>query len=402
MLKMRQAKGITLITVVVSIIVLLIISGISVNLVVGDNGLLERAKDAKLLTDLADDLFEMESDMVNIRVGQLGRKLKISEVVDGLIKYAPEKYNVSEMVGMHTSDILLSNTKTNPRISYSGNVFINDYIRGKIQLADIINTEELHSSEYGDFTMTVNDGSISYNEDEGECTIHSLEDHPVLWVNQDSQIMAFASHLSFNPYGLLENYEISSLDVFNIDSAYETVKSMCDNKYVFNMTFDYRKEVDEEKYIVEAFGFYFTENVEFSSGERTIRMGGMNVERGGIVFAKTKEELEDIIEELKSYNDTIPAAMINNPEYSMSFRQNGTFDSANKTGVFDCGDNAKIVSWLYEFSKDDFGIDSDTTRIYYTPFILYEKYVQEESGEWVYSPLLSVGIASYIGSIAFE
>ena len=52
-LKKNQMSGITLIALVVTIIVLLILAGISIQMLSGDNGILTRAGDAKTMTDEA-------------------------------------------------------------------------------------------------------------------------------------------------------------------------------------------------------------------------------------------------------------------------------------------------------------------------------------------------------------
>lgn len=44
---LKTKKGITLVALVVTIVVLLILAGISVNLVLGNDGLIERAKEAR-------------------------------------------------------------------------------------------------------------------------------------------------------------------------------------------------------------------------------------------------------------------------------------------------------------------------------------------------------------------
>lgn len=44
---MRQQKGITLVALVITIIILLILAGISIATLTGENGLFKRAKDAK-------------------------------------------------------------------------------------------------------------------------------------------------------------------------------------------------------------------------------------------------------------------------------------------------------------------------------------------------------------------
>ena len=50
---MRSNKGITLVALVITIIVLLILAGVSISLVVGDNGVLTQAQSASKKTDIA-------------------------------------------------------------------------------------------------------------------------------------------------------------------------------------------------------------------------------------------------------------------------------------------------------------------------------------------------------------
>ena len=52
-LKIKNSKGITLIALVVTIIVLIILAGVSINLVLGDNGIITKAKEAKTETEQA-------------------------------------------------------------------------------------------------------------------------------------------------------------------------------------------------------------------------------------------------------------------------------------------------------------------------------------------------------------
>ena len=46
-IKNKQERGITLVALVVTIVVLLILAGISLNLVLGQNGIISRAQDAR-------------------------------------------------------------------------------------------------------------------------------------------------------------------------------------------------------------------------------------------------------------------------------------------------------------------------------------------------------------------
>lgn len=46
----RQTAGITLIALVITIVILIILAGISINLLMGDNGIISHAKEASSLT----------------------------------------------------------------------------------------------------------------------------------------------------------------------------------------------------------------------------------------------------------------------------------------------------------------------------------------------------------------
>ena len=48
-MKTKEIKGITLITLAVTIVVLLILAGISINTVIGDNGIITQAQNAKIV-----------------------------------------------------------------------------------------------------------------------------------------------------------------------------------------------------------------------------------------------------------------------------------------------------------------------------------------------------------------
>lgn len=51
MKKLREERAITLVALVVTIVVLLILSGVTINLVVGQNGLISKAKEAANATN---------------------------------------------------------------------------------------------------------------------------------------------------------------------------------------------------------------------------------------------------------------------------------------------------------------------------------------------------------------
>ena len=62
---MEKQKGITLIALVITIIVLLILAGVSLSLVLGDNGIINKAQNSKLETEIAE-----EKEILNFSVMQ--------------------------------------------------------------------------------------------------------------------------------------------------------------------------------------------------------------------------------------------------------------------------------------------------------------------------------------------
>ena len=70
---MKNNKGITLIALVITIIVLLILAGVSIAMLTGDNGILTKATESTTATDLAEVLervnMELNAQMANAMAG---------------------------------------------------------------------------------------------------------------------------------------------------------------------------------------------------------------------------------------------------------------------------------------------------------------------------------------------
>lgn len=89
--KMRETKGITLIALVVTIVVLLILAGVSLNLVLGNNGIVSKAKDAKNKTVEAQKNTELAlgelEDWMSGELGEIPSEMTLVEAFNkGLIK----------------------------------------------------------------------------------------------------------------------------------------------------------------------------------------------------------------------------------------------------------------------------------------------------------------------------
>ena len=64
----KNNRGITLIALVITIIVLLILAGVSINVIFGNEGLLERAKQAKKVQEKAEVEEELQLAVLGIQV----------------------------------------------------------------------------------------------------------------------------------------------------------------------------------------------------------------------------------------------------------------------------------------------------------------------------------------------
>lgn len=123
----HNQKGITLVALVVTIIVLLILASVSINLVLGENGIITRAKQAKENTETAsaDELVDLNN---------LDEEL--TEEVEDLEPY-------TESVTITLSDIFTGNVAYKSMTLDMKNYFVD----GKVKL-DIVGVVEIDSTKY--------------------------------------------------------------------------------------------------------------------------------------------------------------------------------------------------------------------------------------------------------------
>ena len=65
--KRNQTKGITLIALIITIIVLLILAGVTISAITGNESVMEKAKDAKEKTDISNEKEAMQLAIINYR-----------------------------------------------------------------------------------------------------------------------------------------------------------------------------------------------------------------------------------------------------------------------------------------------------------------------------------------------
>lgn len=132
MSKLSRNKGITLVSLVITIIVMLILAGVSLSMVMGDNSVLERAQEAVEKTEIANDLEELQRYLLSYNA-----KVNKNEDINS---YLSGKGYICEPYPMANGDISL--------LIEQNNRYYSVYKVGKEYIA------ELASSDFKDTTST--------------------------------------------------------------------------------------------------------------------------------------------------------------------------------------------------------------------------------------------------------
>ena len=116
MFKRKTNNGITLIALVITIIVLLILAGVAISTLTGDNGILGKAVQAREKTNAAGDLEYLQTEVLGIMaeyytgdksmqedeyiLTELGKKNGITaNIAKGTVTYKNKEYTLSEITG---------------------------------------------------------------------------------------------------------------------------------------------------------------------------------------------------------------------------------------------------------------------------------------------------------------
>ena len=95
-MNLKERKGITLIALVITIIVLLILAGITISTLTGENGILTQAKQGKAATEISEIKERIETDLLKWQAGSKEDEINNAELKTILEKYfneIPEDYD---------------------------------------------------------------------------------------------------------------------------------------------------------------------------------------------------------------------------------------------------------------------------------------------------------------------
>ena len=96
---MRNQKGITLIALVITIIVLLILAGVSIAMLTGQNGILTRASDSQVATNDAEVIEKVNMELsAQLANAMSGKAFDDQSKVQGNLNDMPDGYTVTATV----------------------------------------------------------------------------------------------------------------------------------------------------------------------------------------------------------------------------------------------------------------------------------------------------------------
>ena len=164
-------RGITLIALVITIIVLLILAGVSIATLTGDNGILTRANDARTSTEIGEEREKVELSAVGALAKDNGGEIKRNYLNDELASY----------IGTEGTDYTLSESETAPFVvtySDSGRSYLIDENGIVSEYVDI--SKYVGVGDYVDYNPTVSDKSgtpvegskLTYTSPTGSGTEH--------------------------------------------------------------------------------------------------------------------------------------------------------------------------------------------------------------------------------------
>ena len=145
--KQKNIKGITLIALVITIIVLLILAGVSIAMLTGDNGILTQARNAKEKTEKA-------SELEGIQLAVIGSETKDNEYLDILDEESFQK-ELEKHFGSEKLDVVANGDG-------SFIITINDrkyYVNDDKTVIDSDNVIEIGQDDFEKFRDDVNNGN---------------------------------------------------------------------------------------------------------------------------------------------------------------------------------------------------------------------------------------------------
>ena len=216
-------RGITLIALVVTIVVLLILAGVSISMLTGENGIIKQASEAKEKTEIAE-----EKEIVELAAVGAASKNNYGEITEENLEI-----ELNEMIGPRNEDYTLVKDGENFIVTYtdSGRSYIVD-VNGNIKENDIAIVEPENPD---DWEYTVENGVATLTKYLGDDEIlivpNYIDGIPVKQVGNGNSVIwdtnntdCVESLLETSVY--YEPYQIKIREI-NISEGIEIIANAC-------------------------------------------------------------------------------------------------------------------------------------------------------------------------------
>ena len=381
----RKEKGITLIALVITIIVLLILAGVSIAMLTGDNGILTQARNAKEETEKA-------SELEGIQLAVIGSETKDNEYLDILDEESFKK-ELEKHFGSEELDVVANGDG-------SFIITINDrkyYVNDDKTVIDSDNVIEIGQDDFEKFRDNVNNG----NSYEGKVVLLTSD------INlSDETLSDTTPNESWTPIGIISpdtentnpetvdnkpfkgifdggNHTIKNLNINSTDNKYNGLFSFVVDGTIRNITIGENSEISGSNgagVVGFLYGFegnisncvnYANTNgggiVRFIAGQHTIynckNYGTINSKgaAGGIVCSGNG--VDDWPDEFKNYSNKI----INCGNYGTVTANNvycGGIAGYSKASIINCCNKGDLTSTTGEMGGIVGNIDGVVQNCY--------------------------------------
>ena len=201
--KVKESKGITLIALVITIIVLLILVGISITTLVGTNGIITKSKESKVSTEIANDKEKIKSAYSTAIINKRGDKVEVEDLNKAL---ADDNVKANATTSINPGEIKVKFTESQREYTITTD--------GKIQeenTEDESLTETLPSTADTKPFLPKDARVINKDLDKG-LTIIDKNDNEWVWIEVPKNIYKNAKYN-------IENEQIKSTDYDKIEAV---------------------------------------------------------------------------------------------------------------------------------------------------------------------------------------
>ncbi len=185
--RQKNTNGITLVSLVITIIIMLILAGVSINAAVGENGIVTRAAEASRQSKIAQEKEQLDYALANLNIGTIADddEYTIPSIVDELVNKKNVLDSVKKTSAGQITMLIDGNTGEKYFLGYKGDNSYKIY-RGS---DGVLTSELVQSVSGGDITgyaVVTADDFNNAAEDENKGKFSIVDDADVVFMDEIS------------------------------------------------------------------------------------------------------------------------------------------------------------------------------------------------------------------------